>query len=188
MKARTSLALALLALTSAACSADSGTRSSDPPPLPTTIAAPVVPPPSKPPSAPAPAVVAESDWQDARRRFGYIRSIDMDATPPTISFDAAQFLSGEAANEAAVEDGATPAGEPVPNDYYIRNPEPALETLPVAPGVRVTAVRCPTSCREGVVGEFEALAASFEQSETRWPTTTVAPRRSTGSRSRTAAL
>ena len=36
-------------------------------------------------------------------------------------FDPALWLSGQTANRAAIEDGAIPPGETVPNDYYIRN-------------------------------------------------------------------
>ena len=36
-----------------------------------------------------------------------------------VRFDPALFLSGEAANVAAAEDGAVPPGEPVPNDNYV---------------------------------------------------------------------
>ncbi len=97
------------------------------------------------------------------RSFGYIHSVDPPSSPPTISFDRAQFLTGPAANEAAVEDGRIATSDTVPNDYYIRNESEDVEKLPIATAVRVTAVRCPTSCREGVAGDFDALAASFSQ-------------------------
>lgn len=80
-----------------------------------------------------------------------------------ISFDRAEFLTGDAANAAATEDGRIAAGDTVPNDYYIRNESDVAEKLPVAPSVRVTAVRCPTTCRDGVPGDFDALAASFDE-------------------------
>lgn len=48
------------------------------------------------------------------------------------------------------------------NDYYIRNPDHAVATLEVAADVAVTAVRCPSSCREGIRGDFGELAKSFE--------------------------
>lgn len=52
------------------------------------------------------------------------------ATAPTsIDFDLACFFFGDAANVAAAEDGETEI--PVPNDYYIRNDNPALRTLVV---------------------------------------------------------
>jgi hypothetical protein len=53
----------------------------------------------------------------------------------TVRFDAIQFLTGEAANKAAAEDGED---SPPPNDYYIRNTNPKVRTLSIAPSVTVT--------------------------------------------------
>ncbi len=96
------------------------------------------------------------------RHFGYVRSVDTDASPATIDVDVAEFLSGEEANAAAVEDGVIPPGEPVPNDYYIRNEDKDLVTVAVADDVAVTHIQCPDSCTEGVPGQFDAFAASFD--------------------------
>jgi hypothetical protein len=97
------------------------------------------------------------------RHFGYVRGVDADAEPPTIRFDRAEFLTGDAADAAAVEAGAIEAGEEVPNDYFIRNGDESTVEVAVADEVEVTAVRCPTSCREGVAGEFEGFAAAFDE-------------------------
>ncbi|MGH3137928.1 MAG: hypothetical protein ACRDPV_15695 [Gaiellaceae bacterium] len=75
--------------------------------------------------------------------------------------DVAEFLSGDEANVAAAEDGVIAEGEPVPNDYYIRNEDKAVITVAVADDVRVTHVQCPDSCTEGIPGQFDAFAASF---------------------------
>lgn len=91
------------------------------------------------------------------RYFGYIRWVG----EPTIAFDRAQFLMGEAANEAAAADHAIEYGETVPNDYYIRNRDHSVVELALADDVRVTAVRCPAGCKQGVPGDFGAWAASF---------------------------
>jgi hypothetical protein len=96
------------------------------------------------------------------RRFGYVQAVDASASPATISVDVAEFLSGEAAQTAAVEDGVIAEGEPVPNDYYIRNPTKDVVTLDVAGDVRVTHVQCPDSCTEGLPGQLDAFAASFD--------------------------
>lgn len=96
------------------------------------------------------------------RHFGYVQAVDASATPATIQVDVAEFLIGEAANTAAVEDGVIAEGEAVPNDYYIRNPAKDVLTLDVAGDVRVTHIQCPDSCTEGVPGQFEAFAASFD--------------------------
>ena len=96
------------------------------------------------------------------RHFGYVQSVDASASPATISVDVAEFLSGEAAQAAAVEDGVIAEGEPVPNDYYVRNPAKDAVTLDVAEDVRVTHVQCPGSCAEGIPGQFDAFASSFD--------------------------
>ena len=96
------------------------------------------------------------------RHFGYVQSVDASATPATIEIDVAEFLIGEAAKAAAVEDGVIAEGESVPNDYYIRNPAKDFVTLDVAGDVRVTHVQCPDSCTEGLPGEFDAFAAAFD--------------------------
>ena len=84
-----------------------------------------------------------------------------------LTFDRAEFLTGEAAQRAAEEDGAVPAGEPVPNDYYVRDADTATVRLELAPRVTVTAVRCPSSCRDGVPGDLAGLAASFADARPR---------------------
>ena len=78
----------------------------------------------------------------------------------TLAFDEAEFLSGKEAQEAAEEDGAVEPGEPVPNDYYIRNPDKATKTYPIANDVQITAKRCPL-CRHGKPGELGPFLASF---------------------------
>jgi hypothetical protein len=96
------------------------------------------------------------------RHFGYVRAVDPAAEPATIDFDVADFLRDQLADGAAVEDGVIRPGEPVPNDYYIRNDDESVETLELSPQVKVTHVQCPTSCTEGLRGDFAAFAASFE--------------------------
>ena len=50
------------------------------------------------------------------------------ASPSGIEFDLACWFTGEPAVEAAAEDGA----EPPPNDYYVRNDNPQIRSLPVS--------------------------------------------------------
>jgi hypothetical protein len=54
----------------------------------------------------------------------------------TVTFDLLQWFQGEAAAKAAAEDGEE---SPPPNDYYIRNVNPRLRTLPVAADAPITA-------------------------------------------------
>jgi hypothetical protein len=91
------------------------------------------------------------------RHFGYIRT----ATADSVAVDFADFLTGAAANAAARAAGDIGPTEQVPNDYYIANPDPATVMLPVAAGVRVTRVACPSSCREGLADTYASLLASY---------------------------
>jgi len=73
-------------------------------------------------------------------QYGYVRSLVRTGNRYRMRFDPALWLSGQTANRAAVEDGAIPPGETVPNDYYIRNESRQQLTYTVLPGARVTIV------------------------------------------------
>ena len=96
----------------------------------------------------------------AGERFGYIRSVSTAGPTATLAFDEAEFLTGEEAQRAAEEDGRVPAGEGVPNDYYVRNPDKSTETLRVAADAEITARRCHL-CRDGKPGNVEDFLAAF---------------------------
>jgi len=93
-------------------------------------------------------------------RFGYIRSVSTAGPAATLAFDEAEFLTGEEAQKAAEDDRVVPPGEPVPNDYYIRNPDKTTQTLPIANDASITAKRCPL-CRKGKPGGLGPFLASF---------------------------
>lgn len=93
-------------------------------------------------------------------RFGYIRSVDASTEPATLEFDEAEWLSGETARAAAEADGAIQPGDPVPNDYYVRNPDPSTRRLEVAPDAAITAIRCQL-CRGGKPGNLPDFLAAF---------------------------
>lgn len=97
------------------------------------------------------------------RHFGYIRSVV--PQQESIEFDPAQFLTGKAAQQAAVEDGTLAPGEPVPNDYYIRNRDSAVHTVPIIRTASVTAVRCDGGCSQGHLGALGEFLASFSRKE-----------------------
>jgi hypothetical protein len=92
------------------------------------------------------------------RHFGYVRKVHTESSPATIDFDVARFLVGAAAQRAAKEDGILAPGEPVSNDYHIRNQDQRTRALVIAADARVTAalpvtvlsVRPPPPCRIGV--------------------------------------
>jgi hypothetical protein len=92
--------------------------------------------------------------------FGYIRSVSTAGAVAKLAFDEAQFLTGAEAQKAAEEDGAVPPGEPVPNDYYIRNPIKTTRTLRIADDAEITARRCDL-CRHGQPGQLGPFLAAF---------------------------
>jgi hypothetical protein len=63
----------------------------------------------------------------------YVKTVDPNGQ--TITFDLIQFFTGDAATKAAAEDNKE---SPPPNDYYIRNVNPRLRTLPVRDGAPIT--------------------------------------------------
>lgn len=95
----------------------------------------------------------------------YLKTVDPDR--PTITFDLIQFFTGEAATKAAAEDGEE---SPPPNDYYIRNVNSRLRTLPVrsdAPiTVNVLAAGSTGSSTKDVSVTLDELASYFPNSGT----------------------
>jgi hypothetical protein len=63
----------------------------------------------------------------------YLKGIDVASR--TVVVDVVQFFTGAEAAKAASQDGQE---SPPPNDYYIRNTNKRLRTLPVAPAARIT--------------------------------------------------
>lgn len=73
-------------------------------------------------------------------QYGYVRSLTPSGGGYQLRFDPALWLSGETANRAAVEDGAIPRGETVPNDYYVRNETKKELTYAVPANAKVTVL------------------------------------------------
>ena len=93
-------------------------------------------------------------------QFGYIRSVSTAGPAATLAFDEAEFLTGDAAQKAAEEDGVVAPGETVPNDYYIPNRDQTTQTLRIANDAKITAKRWPL-CRHGRDGQLDPFLASF---------------------------
>jgi len=95
----------------------------------------------------------------------YLKSVDPDQQ--TITFDLIQFFTGDAAAKAAAEDNQE---SPPPNDYYIRNVNPRLRTLPVradAPiTVNVLAAQATGSATKDISVTLAKLATYFPNSGT----------------------
>jgi hypothetical protein len=73
-------------------------------------------------------------------QFGYVKSLERKGSGYEMRFDPALMLTGETANVAAAEDGAVPAGEPVPNDNYVVDESHRLLTYEVPANAHVTAL------------------------------------------------
>jgi hypothetical protein len=54
-----------------------------------------------------------------QRLYGHVAGLAHKEPADELRFDPAWFTSGLTANTAAAEDGAVPAGQPVPNDNYV---------------------------------------------------------------------
>jgi hypothetical protein len=68
--------------------------------------------------------------------------VQLDVPSRRVTFDLIQFFVGEEAIAAYREDGqANPEDPDPPNDYYIRNVNPRLRTLPISGDAAVTVVR-----------------------------------------------
>ena len=64
---------------------------------------------------------------------------DIDTAARTVEFDLIQFLTGDEATAAYIEDHPDDPGGP-PNDYYVVNDNPRLRRLWVAENVQVTVL------------------------------------------------
>ena len=115
-------------------------------------------------AAAGPATTEPAELTDGRHP-AYIKSVD--AAGQTVTFDLIQFFTGEAATKAAAEDGEE---SPPPNDYYIRNVNSRLRTLPVKAGapitVNVLAAQATGSATKDVPVTLEKLASYFPNSGT----------------------
>ena len=72
--------------------------------------------------------------------WGHARSLARAGSRYRLRFDPALWLSGETANRAAIEDKAIPAGDTVPNDYYVRDETHGLLTFRVPVSARATVI------------------------------------------------
>jgi hypothetical protein len=78
------------------------------------------------------------------RHFGYLRAIGTAQEPPRLVVDLAEWYTDEAADQAAIEDGAMPPGQQhVENGYYIRNENPRWRIVEVDPAAPISIVLPP---------------------------------------------
>jgi hypothetical protein len=153
-----SIAALLILLMAAALSGCGGDEQPGAAPPATTVAA------AATTAAAGPATTEPAVLADGRHPV-YLKTVD--AGRQAITFDLIQFFTGEAANKAAAEDGQE---SPPPNDYYIRNVNPRLRTLPVRAGapitVNVLAAQSTGSATKDVPVTLDKLASYFPNSGT----------------------
>jgi hypothetical protein len=78
------------------------------------------------------------------------------STSDTVDFDLACWFTGQAAVDAATEDGEE---SPPPNDYYVRNTNEQMRTLSVSPDADVTFYPTgdPNAEAHGTLTEWRAM-------------------------------
>lgn len=130
-KRATRLALAGLAILTAATLAACGSDTPNPPPSPAqpAQAGPAATTPSKPTTAqPAGRPAASPTTTSSGTDFGFIRSWTAKTGTIYLRFDRAVLLTGKAADDASAAHGGE---SPVPNDYYIQNDNPRLREVAI---------------------------------------------------------
>jgi hypothetical protein len=77
------------------------------------------------------------------REHAYVMDVETaDDGSYVLTVDRAQFLVGDEANQAAVEDGFINEGEEVPGGYYIVNDTSELKEMPLDPDAQVALNVC----------------------------------------------
>lgn len=125
-------------------------------------------------AARTPSVVTMS--QDAAldgRMFGFVSSIESSGSKAYLSFDAANWLTGEAALNAAITAGVCTPERPkecLPNDYFIENNSGETAWHLIAPDVLITMETLhhdsSGSYRSGEVISFSEFRQLFENPQT----------------------
>ena len=100
------------------------------------------------------AMVAGPDFFGPPRElvlYGHVKSLSAKGGRFELRFDPAFWLGGLTANRAAVEDKVIRPGEPVSNDYYIREEGHRLLTYVVPPTARATVLTYPGRIRSTAI-------------------------------------
>lgn len=87
-----------------------------------------------------PPTAAPTDPMPAGRSFGFVTGVNV--ADRIVTVDVAELLTGDAAVAAAIADGAVPPDAiGVDNDYYVRNRNPLVRTVAVAPAAVVRTLQ-----------------------------------------------
>jgi hypothetical protein len=130
-------ALLVASLAVAGCGRSQPDESASPPSQPPVVTAPpAAPAPADPTPTRQPVVLVDG------RHTVYLKTVDPDRR--TIRFDLIQFYGGDEALREAAKDHPEASPEQVrqwvPNDFYIRNVNPRLRTLPVPADAAITVI------------------------------------------------
>jgi len=101
-----------------------------------------------------PSVTASPLIEDGKN-FAFVRSVDTSTDPPTVTYDLAYFLTGDAATQAAKTRGDE---VPPPNDYYIVDDNPRLRTVDLSPSVRIALFDWNNCCDATVNASVDEFA------------------------------
>ncbi|MGZ5296101.1 MAG: hypothetical protein ACXWYT_04185 [Actinomycetota bacterium] len=129
---------------------------------------PSAPPDDSPSPSPTSQPTTGTAVLDDGRHFVFVKELP-GAPPDRMTFDLAEFLTGDAAAEAAAEHGDE---SPPPNDYYIVNDNPRLRTLPISAAAELRIIDWADCCGSFVVGELSSLADALVHGD---PTGTYRP-------------
>lgn len=106
------------------------------------------------------------------RHFGGLVALGTAQVPPRLVIDVARFFTGDAADQAAIEDGNMPPGQThVANDVYIRNVDPRWRILMIDPSATVSLTTFPYgSVEDPKVVSLERFGDLFDSRDTslRW--------------------
>jgi hypothetical protein len=122
----------------------------------------------------APAAAPTGGTEAALPTFGFVHAVDTSVSPPVVTVDDAELLTGEAAVAAAREDHG--ADVEVPNDYYIRNESREKTEHPLAADVVITIelpggeeqVLTPQQWEERITGQAQGEAPFYEPHHFTW--------------------
>jgi hypothetical protein len=117
------------------------------------------------PSSSGPAPPATSEDMADGRQFGYFHSVTVAKPTSGAVFDLAQFFTGDAAKQAAAEDGM-PGYE---LDYYIRNTNPRLRNLVIDAKAKVTVIDAKHCC-DPKPSSLEDFAKTIQATDGCWVT------------------
>jgi hypothetical protein len=98
-----------------------------------------------------PPLHAEEDLTDGKH-FGFVTALDPQQF--RLVFDKAELFEGDAATDAAVEDGA----EPTEGGFYVRNPDDRMNRVTLSEDIQVRLLK---PCCELTESTFEDWQAGF---------------------------